>query len=457
MLLIQAHKSSRFGVQPIVEPGEKSAPMFRFGINLVYHGLEKYLREYGGTSKEYISGQNDKLESIGINWVRSGGKGDLTSFTWKDLEPEEGVFDFTLSDIRIKEAQSRSLNLLGNVEFQADAVPDYASLSNKYFDDAKYLEYLNKMVERYDGDGLDDMPELTKPIKYWEIGNEVVQEWMFDGTAEEYAHVLKISYESIKSNCSDCQVLIGGWVSGKHSENQFQKSLAYLERVLLQDGGKHFDIMNFHSYADPCDFEEFLDCDFKLYYHARGFRDLLSEYGFSKPTWITESNTKLYTKLYKERQSGRVIENTLEQQSQDLVKRMVIAFDAGVEVFFWHGLDDAPGSPGVGFFDEKGKPKPIYYNLKLLIEKIGDFTSVKRIDLGNDNLYFYQFETVNDPVSILWTEIQDTSLDLSNYFGQNDLELIYAITESGQSDFEIKTVDKNQVPINKTPVFITGF
>ena len=31
------------------------------------------------------------------------------------------------------------------------------------------------MVERYDGDGVDDMPGLEIPVKHWEIDNEPSQ------------------------------------------------------------------------------------------------------------------------------------------------------------------------------------------------------------------------------------------------------------------------------------------
>ena len=35
-----------------------------------------------------------------------------------------------------------------------------------------YKTFLLKLVDRYDGDGSNDMPGLTKPIKYWDVMNE---------------------------------------------------------------------------------------------------------------------------------------------------------------------------------------------------------------------------------------------------------------------------------------------
>ena len=46
------------------------------------------------------------------------------------------------------------------------------------------------VVERYDGDGLDDMPGFEYPIRHWEIGNEPdVQSpshTLFQGNSEAY-------------------------------------------------------------------------------------------------------------------------------------------------------------------------------------------------------------------------------------------------------------------------------
>jgi len=38
---------------------------------------------------------------------------------------------------------------------------------------AQYYDYVQHVVERYDGDGIDDMPGLKRPVIYFELGNEV--------------------------------------------------------------------------------------------------------------------------------------------------------------------------------------------------------------------------------------------------------------------------------------------
>jgi hypothetical protein len=410
----------------------------RLGVNYVYHELKQSVRHGGsGAPADFIRGQNQELVDLGVGWVRSAGPGDPTSLNWAIVEPQPGVFDWTLHDLRVQVAAGFSLQFLSNVDFST--VPTFAQAAGKYFDDARYLEYLSAAVERYDGDGVDDMPGLARPIKYWEIGNEVVVTRNFEGTPQDYAHVLQISYEQIKASCPDCQVLIGGWIIGKRDEAKWQQSLDYFDQVLAAGGGRYFDIMNYHEYTPGG--------DFLTYDHVKAFRDALAKYGLAKPMWITEGNTALTAK-------GEAVA-TLAQQAQDVVKRIVIAFDAGVDVYFWHGLDDVQGGPGVGLYNAHGTLKPNGYNLKLLIATVRGFSRVERLDLGQSDLYAYRFEVGDRQAFVLWAEGADTTIDLSRTLGQASVQLTQAIVEAEVSSYPTTTVDAARVPVTQTPAFIT--
>ena len=49
-----------------------------------------------------------------------------------------------------------------------------------------YKIFLIKLVDRYDGDGKNDMPGLTKPIKHWQIMNEPEFKMFFRGKEEDF-------------------------------------------------------------------------------------------------------------------------------------------------------------------------------------------------------------------------------------------------------------------------------
>jgi hypothetical protein len=139
-----------------------------------------------------------------------------------------------------------------------------------------YSNFVSKLVERYDGDGTDDMPSLNLPIKYWEIANEPeMQEpdlTFFKGSAEEYLEILKVSYRAVKEACPDCQVVQGG-AAGSDDTREFWG------RVFDLGGAEYFDIANVHfiNYGD----------EYTL--NVKDFKALMSEKGVRKPIWITEA------------------------------------------------------------------------------------------------------------------------------------------------------------------------
>jgi hypothetical protein len=78
---------------------------------------------------------------------------------------------------------------------------------------AAYANFVSKLVERYDGDGSDDMPGLTVPIKHWELMNEPEFQTdivYFQGTPAEYAEVLEATYNAVKQADPEAYIVQGG-------------------------------------------------------------------------------------------------------------------------------------------------------------------------------------------------------------------------------------------------------
>ena len=48
------------------------------------------------------------------------------------------------------------------------------------------------MMERYDGDGVDDMPGLLAPVRHWVIGGEWTGFWP-SGSAQDYLELLELT------------------------------------------------------------------------------------------------------------------------------------------------------------------------------------------------------------------------------------------------------------------------
>ena len=64
----------------------------------------------------------------------------------------------------------------------------------------RWEKFVTDVVERYDGDGVKDMPGLKYPVRYYQLGNEwylVGESWK--GTTNEYIETLKTTYKAVKS------------------------------------------------------------------------------------------------------------------------------------------------------------------------------------------------------------------------------------------------------------------
>jgi len=139
--------------------------------------------------------------------------------------------------------------------------------------------FVEALVERYDGDEVDDAPG-SPVVKYWEIGNEPDgmghdgadyggcwggwsesdTDWDNDGTSdpEEYAEVLRRAYLAAKAASTDVQIAFGAiaydrswsvtWFNRDFTENV----LDYLQDNYESDPNyPFFDLMSFHAYCNP--------------------------------------------------------------------------------------------------------------------------------------------------------------------------------------------------------------
>jgi len=170
------------------------------------------------------------INDLRLGWVRP----HPGPFIWGKIEPKRGEYDFSEADEVVQKAQSMGLNILATIWPYADwdqeewgnidrfvkkrDFPELPFSRYKPYDMKAYKEFVKVLVERYDGDGIDDMPGLERPIKYWEVINEPSTSitsklegksyGFFKGDAKDYFEVLKVTYEAIKEADKDAKVLL---------------------------------------------------------------------------------------------------------------------------------------------------------------------------------------------------------------------------------------------------------
>ncbi|MDI6777960.1 MAG: hypothetical protein QMD77_02110 [Patescibacteria group bacterium] len=162
------------------------------------------------------------------------------------------------------------------------------------------------VVERYDGDGVSDMPKLKYPVKYWEVmnepdldGSDTLDFWK--GDSLDYAQLLLETYTAVKAADPSASVLIAGAAGGNDDFLDFYRSvLSYHPEVL-----DSFDIGNVHCISN----------DSYSSFNVEPYKNMLAEFGLdSKPIWVTEAEaiissdtTTNATQTYNSARSARAL------------------------------------------------------------------------------------------------------------------------------------------------------
>ena len=231
----------------------------------------------------------ENLSQTGM-WIRP----HIGPFIWGRIESEPGTYDWRDVDWEVRSWQRQRVAILatvfpfaswdqeschatqprlGYIEF-----PELGELRYLPCDMDRYAAWLTALVERYDGDGVDDMPELLYPIHHWEILNEPDSQLTPDLTffqegPEAYGELLDVSYQAVKS-ADPTAVVLAAAPMGIRDE-----ALGYMQDA-LGSSRNAFTLGNVHYIGG-----EFTDA-----FYASEYRAFLDGLGCEeKGFWITEA------------------------------------------------------------------------------------------------------------------------------------------------------------------------
>ena len=229
--------------------------------------------------------RDDRMRGKVNQWVRP----HPGPFVWNNIEKEKGIFSWDKADEYVTYAQNHNQTTIATIwpyanwEQKSCKRKKGRSPFGKRF--AKYLSkpcsienykiFLSALVDRYDGDGTNDMPGLTKPIVYWEVMNEPEFKMFFKGTEDEFVEIFNFSSKLIKSKQKDAVIIMAGAAGMFPESKKFWKSA-------LPKIKDHFDIANMHHITPP---DGKCDKDFWV----GEFSQLLKSLNIDKPIWVTEA------------------------------------------------------------------------------------------------------------------------------------------------------------------------
>lgn len=322
---------------------------------------------------------NEYLKDLGVKWAQPmprvvGGISDI------DEAIKSGV-----------NLYSRALPI-GRIERSGKA-PDFGS---------DYEQKLKELVKKYNNE-----------IKYWEADTEPSGVSGWGNYPEKYAEFLKLTYTTIKKECSDCKIIFGGMVGDFQMISENSKEAKFLDSVLKAGGDKYFDVFEFKQHHNSVkNYSKLINNKMEVY------GKVLEKYGIDikkTPIFLESAMyggapedpfAKLPGQSEKEQARGEVILHVYAlAQGIDKVFRNQIIENAPNKivkmsgVFEYYGLINNPSNDG------QSNKKLAYYTYKKMVEVLdgSDWNSIQTVQ-ESDGVYIYKFTNQGKPIWVAWND-----------------------------------------------------
>ena len=317
----------------------------------------------------YIHQEISMMKDIGVNYVRVG-------FSASDISKDSTGFHTEVWDTVFETLSKENIEILPILDRTIHAKPAWDKIK-------EYQEYLKYILGKY-------------RTHYWELMNEAdlyptsvfldslgrkQRTYDFAASGLGYMSCLPVFSEAIKNGINDNKVVFTGIASSKNG---------FFDTICVHQGYRYFDVMNFHTYAEPE----------RIPIIINRIRKSMKKYGWEKPIWITECG--MHTALTGE--SWR----TEKEQAQRLARIYLLSFAYGVDKVFWYNFralekDASYKEDHFGIVHKDLKPKPAYFAYKALTTMCPN-GSTRPVCVNDGKLYFIRWMKPNGvKVEAVWT------------------------------------------------------
>ena len=292
---------------------------------------------------------------------------------------------------------------------------NYEKPSSMPKDMTNWRKYIRQLVERYDGDGWNDAPGLRKPIKNWQLDNEILAQWK--GTDQQFVELMRVTYETIKEVDPTAQLISPGitgvsvsalvnghnergWIYRGHNDQNRKK--VHRKQILNTSKAKNHStrisnlIQAMEPYMDVIDVHLYGHDSIDLLAGIKWIKDELRKAGSDARIWSLEFAAPFH-------------EFSDERFNRYVITCQITAFHAGVERIFWSSLNPTLGWSDnyvrLSLIDEQGKPKTAFVNYALTAHLLEGFTNVEKM-ATEEGVYLYRFDFSQPRSSVLvgWTD-----------------------------------------------------
>lgn len=402
-----------------------------------------------------------------------GAKLAICKLSWKDIEKEKGKFSeegWKVCDEIINKLTNCGIGVMCLIS----ATPAWAidpALSPEKWKGKKFnpppknpkdlADFASIAVKRY-----------KNKVKTWTFFNapQNRNHWI---EPTHLADLYKASYEAAKREQPDSVVVMSGL------ESNMERRGAYLEAFLKAGGGKYVDMYDFHIM--PLDAPPFTNIEsFTI-----TLKEILKKFGEDKkpiqygaiglPSAFNPPPRWQINKTSNGWKSVDCIPLNSETQASRMVVTMALGRSLGINRIFWTRIrDHAPQSGDAyqkyaekrkgkeqkwrvesqrttGIIDYDYRPKPSFYALKTLIEKLDSADFIRGLDIGNSGkVCVFKKGTVS--TGVFWVWEGEKTIELSS-----SAKTVQVVDIYGKN---IKTIPvaegKFSLNVTKIPLYLEG-
>ncbi len=345
-------------------------------------------------------GSGDEEERI----VRFGGGGGALDYTTRaalgigfervavELTPAEiadpDSLDFMGLDSRLAVAQPHDIREFGVLNIRAGGT---------WPDPVAFGAAVGRYVERYDGDGTNDMPGLLAPIRHWEVFNEYTTNFPDYAACPvtKYAAYLTNAWLAAHAADPDVTILCSAVVAVPDAEPGW-----YWQDLLKLPGITAFiDAVNYHSY-EALSWTTVGGRRLPQYLMVRDVLGYLAAHGLGdREVWATETD---FVNTYARNGSTA----SQADNARWLAQAYPFALACGVDHLCYTELEYDSHFPAIlnwaVLTDSSGNRRMSFYVYQQMMRKLEHFERSHLLeDLGNGNLGG-QFIVKGQPAWVLW-------------------------------------------------------
>jgi polysaccharide biosynthesis protein PslG len=306
-------------------------------------GIGAHMLRNGETD---VAQQLHRLHAGGIDWVRE-------DFSWAQIEPERGVFDWASSDRYMAAAATAGVSVLAIADYSAPwASSDPSGNGDQDYppsNDQDFANYTQALAERYGTNGTfwhlnPNLP--ARPLAAIELWNEPYGYWFWKPGPDPaaYAKLVEAASAAVRAVDPNIKLLASGdlvAVYGNDSRTQWRDWLTALldadPRIVYA-----IDAWSVHPYPSPWNLGPYgKSWSPRLSFsRVEQIHSILVARSADKPIWITEIGWTTATGV-----QGAVSEQTQARYLVSAVKRAINEWGSFVPRIFVFSWDKASGIP----------------------------------------------------------------------------------------------------------------